>query len=462
MRFLATAMLSVLACAAVSADPVDDIVQAEMKKGQIPGVAIGVVHQGKVVKVAGYGLADVEQKTPVTPHTLFQIQSITKTFTASAIMLLEIDGKLKIDDPVSKHLDGTPEIWKDITIRHLLSHTSGIRDFINELQSNLRLEISEQKVFDEAVKRPLNFPAGTQHAYSNTNFHLLAMILRRHTCESWGEVVRKRLLEPAGMSSSRLMSWDDIIPDRARGYRRTIFGFGLRNGDFVAQSILAYAGGGILSNVDDMTKWELALRNETLLKKETLQQMWTPAKLANGKSVEYGLGWGVDWKAEHPTVAHSGGHITGFSTLHLRYVRDDLAVIVLTNLYGANHYRIATRIAGHYVRELSAWSRAAIEDKEPEVAKRSRQIIEELSDEKVVDDRYATEMKAHLTGNRKQVAGLFPKASAIEAMELLRRETPDENLARYVYRLKSAGSVRLVTIVYDQHQKVTGLWVSEE
>jgi D-alanyl-D-alanine carboxypeptidase len=462
MRFLPAILIGVLACAPAHADAVDDIVTAEMKKAQIPGVAIGVVHKGKVVKLAGYGLADVEQRIAVTPQTLFQIQSISKTFTASAIMLLAVDGKLKVDDPVSKHLDGTPESWKDITLRHLLSHTSGIKDFINEPLSSLRLEITEQKVFDEAIKRPLNFPVGTKYAYSNTNFHLLAMILRKHAGEGWGEVVRKRLFEPAGMSSSRLMSWDDIIPGRARGYRKTLFGLGIRNGDFVAQSVLAYGGGGILSNVEDMTRWELALRNESILKSHALKQMWTATKLNDGKPVGYGLGWGVGGTPDHPTVSHSGGHITGFSTLHIRYLKDDLAIIILTNMNGANTSRIASKVAANYVPGITIASQPALEDKEPQVTQRTRQIIGDLSAGKLNEDQFTPEMNGFLKANLKQVGALFPKAGAIKSMELLRRDTVDKDSTRHVYRLRTGDATLQLTAVYDKQQKLSGLWVFEE
>lgn len=138
------------------ADQVDDLVQAAIKRGHLPGVAVVVNQGGKTVKAAGYGSANVELGVPVTPQTVFQIQSVTKQFTATAIMMLAEEGKLSVDAKVSAYLEGTPESWKDITVRHLLTHTSGIKDFINEPTASLRLEVTEEEVLKATAARPLS------------------------------------------------------------------------------------------------------------------------------------------------------------------------------------------------------------------------------------------------------------------------------------------------------------------
>src|SRR3954447_26657248 len=169
---------------------VDQYVRAEMDRLHIPGLALAVVKDGDVVYQQSYGLANVELKVPVTGDTVFQIQSITKTFTAAAVMMLVEEGKVALDDPVGKYLDGTPESWKPITLRHLLSHTSGIKDFINEPTASLRIDVSEEDVFKATAPRPLNFTPGEKYAYSNTNYHLLAMILRKVTGKYYGDVLK--------------------------------------------------------------------------------------------------------------------------------------------------------------------------------------------------------------------------------------------------------------------------------
>ena len=181
----------------------DDLLTAEIQKRHLPGLSVAVVRDGEIIKTAAYGLADLELDVPATPKTVFQIQSITKTFTAAAILLLAEEGKLALDDPVAKHLEGTPDSWKGITIRHLLNHTSGIKDFINDATASLRLEVTEEEVLRATASRPLNFPPGERWAYSNTNYHLLAMIIRKLSGQWYGDFLRERIFVPLGMTDTR-------------------------------------------------------------------------------------------------------------------------------------------------------------------------------------------------------------------------------------------------------------------
>jgi D-alanyl-D-alanine carboxypeptidase len=327
----------------VKADSVDEYVRAEMKEFQLPGVAVAVTRAGAVVKVAGYGLADVENEVPVTPQTVFQIQSVTKQFVAAAIMLLVEEGKVDLDAKVSTYLQESPESWRQITIRHLLSQTSGIKDFINEPTASLRLEVSDDDVLKATAARPLNFQPGERYAYSNSNYHVLAMIIRRVSGEFYGMFLQKRVFQPLGMTQTRTMSWSKIISHRASGYLRQ--GKELRNGQFIAESILSYGGGGLLSTADDMAKWDLALRGETLLPHSRLEQMWTPTRLNDGTLSLYGFGWGIGGQPPHRFVTHSGGHVTGFTSAIVRYFEDDLSVIVLVNAGYANPTKMAQAIA---------------------------------------------------------------------------------------------------------------------
>jgi CubicO group peptidase (beta-lactamase class C family) len=331
-------------------DLVDDYVHVEMKHSHLPGVALAVTRGGSVVKLAGYGMANVENEVPVTPQTVFQIQSVTKSFVATAIMMLVEEGKVAVDAKVSTYLEGTPESWKDITIRHLLSHTSGIKDFINEPTASLRLEVSDDDVFQATAARPLNFQPGAKYAYSNSNYHLLAMIIRKVSGDFYGIFLKNRVFQPLGMSQTRVVSWSNIIPDRAAGYLQQ--GSQLRNGQFVAESILAYGGGGIVSTAEDMAKWDLALRGDKLLPRSRLEQMWAPTKLNDGNLSNYGFGWSIGGKPPHRLIQHSGGHITGFTSHIVRYLDDDLSVIVLVNAGFGNPGKIAQRVAGMYVPEL--------------------------------------------------------------------------------------------------------------
>ena len=355
-RLLLALVLSVAPAAsgdtAGNAAAVDSFVRAQMDRLHIPGLSLAVVKDGQVVCSKAYGLADVELSVPVTADTVFQIQSITKTFTATAVMMLVEEGKLSLDDPVGKHLEHTPESWKPITLRHLLNHTSGIKDFINDPTASLRIDVSEQEVLEATAPRPLNFTPGQKYAYSNTGYHLLAMIIRKVTGQSYGDFLAERIFKPLGMDHTRVQDQSAIVPGRAEGYLWR--GGKLARGQYVAQSILSYGGGGILSTAADLAKWDAGLRSEKLLKAATLEQMFTPATLNDGKKSGYGLGWGVNSYEGHRYVQHSGGHVTGFQSFIRRYPDDGLTVIVLINLSGnADPGKIAARVAGMFDPRLA-------------------------------------------------------------------------------------------------------------
>ena len=344
--------LAWLAASCAGADEVDDYVQAEMNKQHIPGLSLAVVTNGTLEKVGGYGLANLECGVPVRPDTVFQIQSVTKTFTASAVMLLMEEGRISLEDKISRHLDDLPKSWEGITVRHLLTHTSGIKDFINEPTVDLRKDLEPRDVIESLREKPLNFQPGEKYAYSNTGYHLLGMIIRQITGKRWDEFVRERILDPLGMNDTRVVSLSEIITNRAAGYaweRGRV-----RNGQFIAPTILGYAGGGLRSTVLDLAKWDAALCGEKILKSSSLEQMWTPAGLNNGSKSAYGFGWGITQHQNHRLISHTGSHATGFKSVIARFVDDRLTVIILTNQRAANQTAIAHGVAAFYIPGLKA------------------------------------------------------------------------------------------------------------
>lgn len=335
---------------ATHAEPVDDYVQEQMQKQHIPGLTLAVVKDGVLEKASAYGLANVELNVPTRTDTIFQIQSITKTFTASAIMLLVEEGKLSLADKISEHLSGLPESWKDVTVRHLLTHTSGIKDFINEPVMDLRLDILPGDVIRALHEKPLNFQPGEKYAYCNTGYHLLAMIIREITGQYWGEFLQDRVFDPLGMNDTRVISHAEIITNRASGYlwERDR----LQNGRYIAATVLGYAGGGLRSTVLDLAKWDAALCSDKILKPATLEQMWTRAELNDGSKAGYGFGWGIGTHQGRRLISHTGSHMTGFKSAMARFVDDKVTVIVFTNQRGADQMAIATGVAAHYIPAL--------------------------------------------------------------------------------------------------------------
>jgi D-alanyl-D-alanine carboxypeptidase len=337
-------LLLLTATLAVRADKVDDYVKAEMQKQHIPGTSIAVIKDGKIVKVAGYGFANVELNVPASPETVYKIGSVSKQFIASGIMLLIEEGKISLDDKVSKFLEGTPETWKEINVRHLLTHTSGI---LREAPGFDPFKIqNDADVIKTAYGSAMRFAPGEKYEYCNVGYFTLAEIIRKVTGKPWGDYLNERLFAPLGMSSTRTTTTTDLVPNRANGYV-------WRDGKLLnATTYFALRpSGAFLSSVLDLAKWDAALYTDKALKQSTLEQMWQSAKLNNGTSTGYGFGWDIDTIGGHKLV-HHGGSLPGFRAELARYIDDKLTVVVLTNGDNANPNAIALGIADLYLPGL--------------------------------------------------------------------------------------------------------------
>jgi CubicO group peptidase (beta-lactamase class C family) len=314
--------------AAAAADPVDETVRLAMRQQKIPGLALLVVKDGKIVKAQGYGLANVELQVPVKPETLFQSGSMGKQFTATGVMMLVEEGKLGLDDKIKKYFPGAPAAWDEITVRNLLSHTSGIKNY-TEGQLDYRKDYGEDDLVKMAESLPLDFAPGESWHYSNTGYLLLGVLIHKVTGEFYGDFLQQRIFRPVGMNSTRVMSEADIIPNRSSGYR--LVKGELKNQEYVSPTLNTTADGSLYFNVLDLAKWDAALYTEKLLKRSSLEQMWTPMKLKNGKVTDYGFGWFIRNVGGRRLYEHAGSW-QGFSTGIARYVDDHLTVVALTNL----------------------------------------------------------------------------------------------------------------------------------
>lgn len=348
------------ATAAQSADGVDDYIKMKMTRQHIPGLTLAVIRDGKIVKLKGYGLANLELNIPAAVETVYPINSVTKQFAAAGVMILVEEGKVGLDDKISKYIDGTPEAWRDINVRHLLTHTSGLKDFIDEPTASLRLDMTDEEIFKTAAPRPLNFSPGEKFSYCNTGYHLLGMMIRKVTGKSYGEFLQQRIFDPLGMEDTRIISHSEIIPNRASGYLWN--GTELQNGEYVAASLLGAANGGLRSTVLDLAKWDAALDEAKLIKKSSLEQMWTSAKFNDGRPAHYGFGWIPGSVRGHRYVSHTGGHWNGYSCVVTRFLDDHLTVVLLANQSGrAKPAGIAEGVARHYIAGLAIPRPAAVE-----------------------------------------------------------------------------------------------------
>jgi CubicO group peptidase (beta-lactamase class C family) len=327
---------------------VDEYMQAEMKAQQIPGVSLAVIKNGQIVLAKGYGFANVEHQVPVKPETIFQSGSMGKQFTATAIMMLMEDGKLAIDDKISKYFPGAPEGWQNITIRHLLTHTSGMTDYPPGF--DFRRDYTEDELYERAKTIPLAFQSGDRWSYSNLGYVMLGILIHKVSGKFYGDFLQERVFKPLDMSTARVISEANIIPNRAAGYRLDR-DQKLKNQNWVSPSLNTTADGALYMNVYDMAKWDAALYTEKLLKRSSLEQMWTPVKLNNGKTHPYGFGWALGEVKGHRYVQH-GGAWQGFKAQIIRYVDDKFTVILFANQARANQSKLAQGVAALFNHEL--------------------------------------------------------------------------------------------------------------
>jgi D-alanyl-D-alanine carboxypeptidase len=319
------------------ADKVDDFVRREMDKHQIAGVSLMVVRQGRQIKTKGYSVANLEWIVPVTLDTVFEIGSMTKQFTAACILLLVQDGKLALDDNICAHLKNSPAAWSNITVRHLLTHTSGMRNYTGLDGFELTRHLTQEQFVKKIGAFPLDFAPGDSWRYSNSGYSLLGYIIENASGTNYWDFLRGRIFEPLGMDATGSRAPGVIIPHRAAGYEMTNHVH--INRDYDLTDI--FSAGAIVSTVRDLAKWDAALNGDRLLNAASKKEWWTPVTLNNGKAGTYGFGWFIDSLDGHKNIGH-GGATSGFSASIQRFPDDHLTVILLTN---ADEQGVATMLA---------------------------------------------------------------------------------------------------------------------
>src|SRR6266550_2634082 len=332
--------------AAQAPDAVDNYIRTEMEKQDIPGLSLLVSRDGKPIRAQGYGLANVELQVAVKPETVFQSGSVGKQFTATAIMMLAEDGKIGLEDPLTKFFPNAPAAWKQATVRELLSHTAGFTDYPKSF--NFRKDYPEDEVLKIVEGIPLAYPPGTKWSYANLGYATLGILIHKVTGKFYGDFLQERIFKPLDMNTTRIISEADIIPNHAAGYR--LVKGELKNQEWVAPMINTTADGSLYFSINDLAKWDAALYTEKLLRHSSLQQMWTVAKLKNGQpnSGHYGYGWSIEEKKGHKVIGH-GGSWQGCKTHISRYADDKLTVVVLINQADAEPGPITDRVAEMYL-----------------------------------------------------------------------------------------------------------------
>lgn len=294
-----------------------------------PGAAVLVVLDGQPVLRKGYGLANVELGVPVSPDMVFEIGSVTKQFTAAAILLLQERGQLRVEDDVTKHLPDYPTHGEKITIEHLLNHTSGIPSYTGmpEWLPRVREDMALDTLIGLFKDKPLDFKPGADWRYNNSAYILLGAVIEKVSGKSYEQFVEEELFQKAGMKSSRYGHQEEVIPRRAAGYSRDANG--LRNANYLSMT-QPYAAGSLMSTVDDLVAWGRALSSGAIVSQTSLQRMTAPAKLPSGLSTQYAYGLGIGEYAGRRIVEHGGG-IFGFVSYLGGAPEAGLYVAILSN-----------------------------------------------------------------------------------------------------------------------------------
>lgn len=398
---------------------IDRTVLEIMDATRIPGVGIGVVENGEVRLAKGYGVARLENDVPATAETMFQSGSVGKQFTAAGIMAAVEDGLLSLDDTLRGRFGRGPEQWSQITVRHLLTHSSGIPDYTSDA-FDYRRDYSNDDLVEMAAELELEFPAGSRWNYSNTGYVLLGILLSDATGMPYYEYLRERIFDPAGMPTIRVISEPDVIHGRARGYLPGPDGW--THAQWVAPALNQTADGAMLMSVHDMIAWHETVRSRRVLSEESWSQILSPMTLTSGRTYPYGFAWFFDEINGNPRQEH-GGAWQGFTAQFTRFPEQDLGLIVLSNARSFGTQQIAEALAALIDPELerSPPPTTPIDDPSPETAQRVADVLAEAGAGRLALDDFAFVRQT-----------IFPRIRAAAVRALDGRARPDrlELLAR--------------------------------
>ena len=447
-----------LSASAVRADVLDDRIRSIMAERHIPGAAVAVVRNGKVVRMKGYGVATLEFNVPVTTETVFEIGSVSKQMTAAGIMLLVQDGKVSLDEKVSRYLPNTPESWSNVTVRHLLTHTSGVKSYT----SLGGFGLSERMTITDFIKKlsphPLEFTPGERNIYSNSGFNLLAYIIETQSGKKYMDFMRERIFAPLGMTKTGDRDPQFVIPLRANGYEWRQDRYSGRDGDLTD----LMGAGSIVSTINDMTKWEAALRGDKLLNAQSKKEIWTQFTFNNGKSSPYGLGWRISDVRGNKLIAHSG-QTAGFGAAIQRYVDSDVTVIALTNLgeLGMGTL-IAIASAKHYVPKLSLRAVNTVVSGDATVLGSIETALRGRFARTHDTTLFTTSASQSLTSTRaKNLDERLAKFAPVARVRFVKRETVDarDTITAIV---ETAKRIFLWRVVVDENGKIIAMDLDEE
>lgn len=426
---------------------VDRFMESEMKAEQVPGTAVAVIHKGQVLMAKGYGRATLEFDVPVTADTLFQSGSVGKMFTSVAVMRLVEQGRIRLDDPVSKYLAGAPESWRGITVRHLMTHTAGVANLGDDFYTGK--DFSDETYIRQAFAKPLDFAPGARWNYSNTGYALLGILVKKATGRSYLDVLATEVFGPLGMATARPLNDSDIVVNRAAGYK--LVDGEVKNQDFTYANLNPTADGALYLSLKDMIAWNRGIEQGKVLSAADWQQAWTPVKLNSGKPYPYGFGWSITQAGGAPYY-HHGGAWQGFRTYYSRYLGDELAIIVLTNSGAADVQKMNDGIAKLWNAKLTA--PAPRPKPEPAIERRIAALIETARTAGLTPQDVPLFPAEYIPMLNENMKRLLADAGTLKSLELVERAEKGDDID-YSYNASFSGRAAKVSYGLAPGDQVT-------
>lgn len=424
---------------------IDALVRKTMAESSIPGLGLAVVRRGEVLVSRGYGVAELEHRTPVTDETMFQSGSLGKQFTAAGILALVEDGKLSLDASIRRYLTDAPAAWEPITIRHLLSHRSGVPDYTGD-GFDYRKDYTDADLVAMSAALPLEFPAGARWNYSNTGYVLLGIIMTRVTGRPYHEFLRQRIFDPAGMPTIRVITEASVVPHRAHGYNPVAEGW--EHAAWVAPQLNTTADGSMLLSLRDMIAWNEAVRLRRVLSPASWELMLSPSILNSGRRDPYGFGWFFhDFNGQ--LVQEHGGAWQGFITQYTRFAGEDLAVIVLSNARTPAPAQLALDVAALLNPALKAPPAPVtpIADTDPATTTYVRGILARVEAGTLAQTDFAFVRQTVFPRMRAALTATLRGKGALTRLELLARQDVGDDVELQYFAWYGATRYRVVVSV---------------
>ena len=440
----------VMAPTVAQADPIGDLVLAELTRSKTPGAAIVVVQDGRAARVQGFGQANIEHGVPVHPDTVFKAGATGMQMTAAAVMLLVEEGKLELDAPVSRFLTGTPTKWARVTIRQLLNHTSGLPATPN---GDFRTDYTNAQLLGIIAAQELNFPAGMRYRFSYAGYIVLGFVIEQISGEHWTKFMARRLFAPLGMQTARGIDELTIIPNRASGYewRDGV----LRNAEWISPTANSTADGSLYLSALDYAAWAEALSGKRLLSARSWKTLAEPARIADGSTCASVPGWFVGTAGRQP-VLWQAGNWQGFQTYALRFPDKDLTVAVFANGEQADVLGLARGITALSDPALVAVPASVLADADPAETSRAQALVESVAGGRARQSDFADFAKLDFKELTDLHAGVLSGLGGLIEFKLFDRREHCAETA-YRYRARYAQGMVEVRLGLGSTGKVTSL-----